>query len=162
MTFIGGFTVIPEYFWKIQRFVQCPLLEVSLNDRIESLNSCASPDDTIGDLKKLVAAQTGTRADKIVLKKWLVLALVHIACLVYLVYMCYGKGVQKSVLCREVFPFSEGPLSEVPLYNENCLCLIRYTIFKDHITLEDCILWCYRRYAIVAIVVVAVLDNNTV
>ena len=29
-----------------------------------------SPDDTVGDLKKLVAAQTGTRADKIVLKKW--------------------------------------------------------------------------------------------
>ena len=31
-----------------------------------------SPDDTVGDLKKLVAAQTGTRPDKIVLKKWLV------------------------------------------------------------------------------------------
>jgi len=30
-----------------------------------------SPTDTVGDLKKLVAAQTGTRADKIVLKKWL-------------------------------------------------------------------------------------------
>ncbi|XP_076316343.1 ubiquitin-like protein 5 isoform X1 [Tachypleus tridentatus] len=29
-----------------------------------------SPDDTIGDLKKLIAAQTGTRWDKIVLKKW--------------------------------------------------------------------------------------------
>ena len=27
----------------------------------------------------------------------------------------YGKGVQKSVLCWEVVPFSEGPLSEVPL-----------------------------------------------
>ncbi len=31
-------------------------------------------------------------------------------------YYCYGKGVQKSVLCREVVPFSEGPLSEVLLY----------------------------------------------
>ena len=29
-----------------------------------------SPTDTVGDLKKLIAAQTGTRADKIVLKKW--------------------------------------------------------------------------------------------
>ena len=28
----------------------------------------------------------------------------------------YGKGVQKSVLCWEVVPLSEGPLSEVPLY----------------------------------------------
>ena len=29
-----------------------------------------SPDDTIGDLKKLIAAQTGTQHEKIVLKKW--------------------------------------------------------------------------------------------
>ncbi len=29
-----------------------------------------SPDDTIGDLKKLIAVQTGTRPEKIVLKKW--------------------------------------------------------------------------------------------
>lgn len=34
-----------------------------------SLTSCSS-DDTIGDLKKLIAAQTGTKAEKIVLKKW--------------------------------------------------------------------------------------------
>ncbi len=31
-------------------------------------------------------------------------------------YYCYGKVVQKSVPCREVVPFLEGPLSEVPLY----------------------------------------------
>uniref|UniRef100_A0A671M5E3 Ubiquitin-like protein 5 n=1 Tax=Sinocyclocheilus anshuiensis TaxID=1608454 RepID=A0A671M5E3_9TELE len=42
-------------------------------------------EDTIGDLKKLIAAQTGTRWDKIVLKKW-------------------------------------------------------YTVFKDHVSLGDCIL----------------------
>ncbi len=35
-------------------------------------------------------------------------------------YYCYGKGDQKSVPCREVVPFSEGPLSEVPLYCPNC------------------------------------------
>ena len=29
---------------------------------------------------------------------------------------CYRKGVQKCVLCWEVVPFSEDPLSEVPLY----------------------------------------------
>ena len=28
---------------------------------------------------------------------------------------CYGKGVQNCVLCWEVVPVSEGPLSEVPL-----------------------------------------------
>ena len=43
----------------------------------------SSPDDTIGDLKKLVAAQTGTRPEKIRIQKW-------------------------------------------------------YTVYKDHITLEDC------------------------
>lgn len=32
--------------------------------------TCPSSDDTIGDLKKLIAAQTGTRPEKIVLKKW--------------------------------------------------------------------------------------------
>ena len=31
-------------------------------------------------------------------------------------YWCNGKGVLRCVLCREVVPFSEGPLSEVPLY----------------------------------------------
>ena len=29
-----------------------------------------SPDDTVGDLKKLIAAQTGTDPSKIQLKKW--------------------------------------------------------------------------------------------
>lgn len=29
-----------------------------------------NPEDTIGDLKKLIAAQTGTKYDKIILKKW--------------------------------------------------------------------------------------------
>lgn len=33
-----------------------------------------SPDDTVGDLKKLIAAQTGTDYTKIVLKKWCVIA----------------------------------------------------------------------------------------
>lgn len=31
-----------------------------------------SPTDTVGDLKKLIAAQTGTNASKIQLKKWYV------------------------------------------------------------------------------------------
>ncbi|NXX07092.1 UBL5 protein, partial [Larus smithsonianus] len=35
-----------------------------------SLTAPASTEDSIRDLKKLIAAQTGTRWDKIVLKKW--------------------------------------------------------------------------------------------
>ena len=31
---------------------------------------------------------------------------------------CYRKGVRKGVLCWEVVPFSEGPLSEVKVYHQ--------------------------------------------
>jgi hypothetical protein len=63
------------------------MLEVTCNDRLgKKVRVKCNPDDTIGDLKKLIAAQTGTRWEKIVLKKW-------------------------------------------------------YTIFKDHIKLQDCILF---------------------
>lgn len=41
------------------------------NDRLgKKVRVKCDPNDTIGDLKKLVAAQTGTDASKIVLKKW--------------------------------------------------------------------------------------------
>lgn len=47
------------------------MIEVIVNDRLgKKIRVKCNLDDTIGDLKKLVAAQTGTRADKIVLKKW--------------------------------------------------------------------------------------------
>ncbi|KZC11505.1 Ubiquitin-like protein 5 [Dufourea novaeangliae] len=62
------------------------MLEVTCNDRLgKKVRVKCNPDDTVGDLKKLIAAQTGTHWEKIVLKKW-------------------------------------------------------YTIFKDHIKLQDCIL----------------------
>ncbi|GAA5932640.1 hypothetical protein JCM3775_005984, partial [Rhodotorula graminis] len=35
-------------------------------------------EDTVGDLKKLIAAQTGTKAEKIVLKKWYTIYKDHI------------------------------------------------------------------------------------
>lgn len=36
-----------------------------------------SPDDTVGDLKKLIAAQTGTDHTKIQLKKWFVCLILY-------------------------------------------------------------------------------------
>lgn len=36
------------------------------------------PDDTIGDLKKLIAAQTGTRPEKLKLQKWNIVYRDHI------------------------------------------------------------------------------------
>ncbi|XP_016100315.1 ubiquitin-like protein 5 [Sinocyclocheilus grahami] len=62
------------------------MIEVVCNDRLgKKVRVKCNQEDTIGDLKKLIAAQTGTRWEKIVLKKW-------------------------------------------------------YTIFKDHVSLGDCIL----------------------
>ncbi|KAB5544143.1 hypothetical protein DKX38_012255 [Salix brachista] len=49
------------------------MLEVVLNDRLgKKVRVKCNDDDTIGDLKKLVAAQTGTRAEKIRIQKWLI------------------------------------------------------------------------------------------
>ncbi|KAF4520287.1 hypothetical protein B566_EDAN010234, partial [Ephemera danica] len=46
------------------------MIEVTCNDRLgKKVRVKCNNDDTIGDLKKLIAAQTGTRYDKIVLKK---------------------------------------------------------------------------------------------
>jgi len=47
------------------------MIEVICNDRLgKKVRVKCNSDDTIGDLKKLIAAQTGTKAEKIVLKKW--------------------------------------------------------------------------------------------
>lgn len=45
--------------------------DIPSNDRLgKKVRVKCEPDDTIGDLKKLIAAQIGTSAEKIVLKKW--------------------------------------------------------------------------------------------
>ncbi len=47
------------------------MIEVICNDRLgKKVRVKCNSDDTIGDLKKIIAAQTGTKAEKIVLKKW--------------------------------------------------------------------------------------------
>ena len=47
------------------------MIEVVLNDRLgRKVRVKCNPDDTIGDLKKLVAAQTGTRPERIRIQKW--------------------------------------------------------------------------------------------
>ncbi|KAL9712076.1 ubiquitin-like modifier hub1 [Leucoagaricus gongylophorus] len=48
-----------------------PLIEVIANDRTgRRVRVKCSPDDTVGDLKKLIAAQTGNDASRIRLKRW--------------------------------------------------------------------------------------------
>ena len=47
------------------------MIEITVNDRLgKKVRVKCNEDDTIGDLKKLIAALTGTKAEKIVLKKW--------------------------------------------------------------------------------------------
>lgn len=55
------------------------MIEITCNDRLgKKVRVKCNSDDTIGDLKKLIAAQTGTRWDKIVLKKWYTIFKDHI------------------------------------------------------------------------------------
>jgi len=47
------------------------MIEVICNDRLgKKIRVKCNEDDTIGDLKKLIAAQIGTRAEKIRIQKW--------------------------------------------------------------------------------------------
>lgn len=47
------------------------MIEILLNDRIgQKIRVKCDVDDTIGDVKKQVAAMTGTRAEKLKIQKW--------------------------------------------------------------------------------------------
>ncbi|KAI8328611.1 ubiquitin-like protein 5-like protein [Choanephora cucurbitarum] len=47
------------------------MIEIEVNDRLgKKARVKCSPNDLVGDFKKLVAAQIGTEPHKIVLKKW--------------------------------------------------------------------------------------------
>ena len=55
------------------------MIEVVLNDRLgKKIRVKCNEDDTVGDLKKLAAAQLGTRTEKIVIKKWYTIYKDHI------------------------------------------------------------------------------------
>ncbi len=47
------------------------MIEISCNDRLgKKVRVKCNADDSVGDLKKLLAAQIGTRPEKIRLQKW--------------------------------------------------------------------------------------------
>jgi len=55
------------------------MIEVTCNDRLgKKVRVKCDADDTVGDLKLLIAAQTGTRPEKIILKKWYTIFKDHI------------------------------------------------------------------------------------
>lgn len=55
------------------------MIAITVNDRLgKKVRVLCNEDDTIGDLKKVIAVKTGTRADRIVLKKWYTIFKDHI------------------------------------------------------------------------------------
>lgn len=47
------------------------MIAVTVNDRLgKKVRILCNEDDTIGDIKKVIAIKTGTKADRIILKKW--------------------------------------------------------------------------------------------
>jgi ubiquitin-like protein 5 len=99
------------------------MIEVILNDRLgKKVRVKCNPDDTVGDLKKLAAAQLGTRPDKIRIQKWYTGALRAIASLLFIVHL------NASSQC-----FTQ-------VFTTNCnvfFVLFALAVYKDHITLQD-------------------------
>ena len=57
------------------------MIELILNDRLgKKVRVKCNEDDTIGDLKKLAAAQLGTRPEKLRIQKWYVFVGEHYVC----------------------------------------------------------------------------------
>ena len=68
-----------ECLWPFPIPPQVTMIEITVNDRLgKKVRVKCNEDDTVGDLKKLIAAQTGTKWDKIVLKKWYTIYKDHI------------------------------------------------------------------------------------
>jgi len=47
------------------------MIAITVNDRLgKKVRVLCNEDDTIGDIKKVIAIKTGTKAERIILKKW--------------------------------------------------------------------------------------------
>lgn len=55
------------------------MISVSVNDRLgKKVRLLCNEDDTIGDIKKVIAYKTGTNANRIILKRWYTILKDHI------------------------------------------------------------------------------------
>lgn len=83
------------------------MLEITCNDRLgKKVRVKCNPDDTIQDLKKLIAAQTGTHWEKIVLKKWYTIYKDHIKLQDCILYYIYKKIRNITITFKYFFLFS--------------------------------------------------------
>ncbi|KAE9327146.1 hypothetical protein PF001_g2074 [Phytophthora fragariae] len=77
------------------------MIEVILNDRLgKKIRVKCNEDDTVGDLKKLVAAQVGTRPQKIRIQKWYTIYKDHITLEDYEIHD--GMGLELYYTKREL------------------------------------------------------------
>ena len=84
------------------------MIEVICNDRLgKKVRVKANEDDTIGDLKKLIAAQVGTRPEKIRIQKWYTVFKDHITLEDYEIHD--GMGLDRLSLRFD----AEGTLAQV-------------------------------------------------
>ena len=64
-------TVAPPQPQQVIKTSQGRMIEVLLNDRLgKKIKVKCNSDDTVGDLKKLTAAQIGSRPEKLRIQKW--------------------------------------------------------------------------------------------
>ena len=82
------------------------MIEVICNDRLgKKIRVKCNEDDTVGDLKKLLAAQTGTRPEKIRIQKWYTIFKDHITLQDYEIHD--GMGLElyyNCAFCRARLP----------------------------------------------------------
>jgi len=72
------------------------MIEIVVNDRLgKKVRVKCSPNDTIGDLKKVIAAQTGTRPEKIRIQKYYTIYKDHITLADYEIHD--GMGLELYV-----------------------------------------------------------------
>jgi ubiquitin-like protein 5 len=74
------------------------MIEVLLNDRLgKKVRVKCNEDDTIGDLKKLAAAQLGTRPEKLRIQKWYTVYKDHITLQDYEIHDGMGLELYVSI-----------------------------------------------------------------
>lgn len=55
------------------------MIAITVNDRLgKKVRILCNEDDTIGDIKKVLAVKTGTKAERIILKRWYTIFKDHI------------------------------------------------------------------------------------
>ena len=96
------------------------MIEVICNDRLgKKIRVKCNADDTVGDLKKLLAAQTGTRPEKLRIQKWYTVYKDHITLEDYEIHD--GMGLELYCECRVPQSLS----NVVPLQHATHTCAAR-------------------------------------